>query len=109
MFNENHFKEDICYAYQSLRRYLAKKDYENLKSFSENVLNNIKYFTDFHGDFHTYERFNFYLWKPIFIGILLHKDENKAELLKRLEPGMKVKKFKLFFNEAKEYIKNNNL
>ena len=109
LFDETEYKKDICYIYQSAKRFLANKDYENLIELSETTVEKIKYFTDFHGDFHVYERFNLYLWKPIFIGILLSDGEKKDNLLNKLKPSLGVKKYQLYFEEAKKYIKENNI
>jgi hypothetical protein len=109
--NKETLVRDPCYIYQTLKKYLAIKDYKNLVLLTEKALLNNHYFNDFynHG---SEEHVNLYLWKPLIIGTIIYQGENKSkllEILKNIEDQPKFSKFEKFREEANQYVIANNL
>lgn len=105
-------EKNICYIYQTSKKYLEIGDYKNLASLTEKTLLNVHYFNNFYNESPENEYMNLYLWKPLIIGVLINKGQNKSkleEILNKIDRQPGYFRFKSFYKEATEYVITNNI
>ena len=109
--NDDELKKHPCYIYQKAKKYLAIQDYKNLALLSKETMLNVHFFENFHNH-GPEEQINLYLWQPLIIGALLYEGENKSKLLEKLkliENQSIFYRFKIYYDEAVDFISKNNL